>query len=764
MLIRRKNMKMIKRIFIALLIVALFASSFAAFAAEEETTVSLGYEKILEYFEEQSLVDYDFSSDVDYSAAFLANRPANRANQIIDALVEDASIPGGKYLSVSILDRSGRNAYTDNHAYFAWTSADAIDDFNVDMTVSGTKKADATQEQNLPKIIIAVGTNQFTDMSTAKTNARTIAAIDYRSGYFTYLKAGVDGATEFKTDYKIEAGEWYNVSLTYDVDNGVSITVYNCNDMSNSITVTDGYVPYAEVRDIRIGAHGDDNGTARGSVMKFADVKLLGGVYHREVSDMQADIEANVLEMYNLFNSEDVSIEQKIEYCEIVKKVKEYGFTTADASVQKALDELGTGAFGLYNSKIEIFVNTVDTLATYAEKKAYADETLVFVNALKEIDLNGASDEVVAATAKNLADFEAASRKLANLEEQSIKFVTVINSVLDHNLDDYAVVKADLELLEGCEPDLTYEGVADAYRHYTKLVDAENTIRTSAELFIEAVNVANDTTLDFNSRAVAYSRAEDNYFDNVTYPGVAEAVATFTDVLLPYMQLEISNAENFIKYVNKADYAIYISAKQENLDIAKTYMDICQPGFAGVAEAKLLYVEVENFIAEQRANAKAYIDAVNALDSLTGSALTNGIKTAESLQAAGNVLGVDGVTEANIKLNQLIASIELRDRYCIHFINLVNSLDKATDAANTFAILADAKEAEVKADKSYAGVSEASVKLEKAIADFNAQVNAINAEFEKANNVAANTCGVGANESTVSGHVIALVKKFFDEE
>jgi hypothetical protein len=193
-------------------------------------------------------------------------------------------------------------------------------------------------------------------------------------------------------------------------------------------------------------------------------------------------------------------------------------------------------------------------------------------------------------------------------------------------------------------------------------------------------------------------------------------------------------------------------------------MDICQPEFEGVAEAKVLYEQVQLYINQKLADATAYINAVNALDSLSGSALTAAIKNAESLQEAGNVLGVDGVTEANIKLNQIIASIELREKYCVYFLNLVAALDKADDATETFEILADAREAEAMADKSYAGVADASAKLAKAIADFNAQVEAINAEFEKANDVAANTCGVGGNAKTVSAHVVALVKKFFDEE
>jgi hypothetical protein len=755
-------MKMTKRIFIALLIVALTVSSIAVFASAEETTLA-DYVNVLEYFEEQSLIDFDFGGeDVDYSATLKFNRPSGRANQFVEELVADASSPAGKYLSVAVKERSGRTAYGDNHVYFTWTSDEAIDDFNIDMTVSGAKyNSGSENDENLPKIVIVVNDTAFADMNkqNLEKTGTTIASIDYRGGYFTYLKAN----GEFKTDYKIEEGQWYNVSLTYDVDNGVSITVYNCADPANAITVTDGYVPFESVKDVRVGAHGDDNGSARGSTIKFADVRVLGGVYHRESSNMQADVEAKVIGMYDLFNAEDATIEDKIAVCTVAEKLVFYGFTSENAQVNEALAVLGKGAVGLYNNKIEEFVATVDTLDTFDAKKAYLEEVIYYAESLASMDLSNADAETVATTEKNLSDFESVHNRILASEADSAQFLALVESVREHSLTDYNVIKADLALFEGCEPDLTYEGVAEAYKHYNKIVRAESDIRLSSEEFIAAVNVANDTTLDFNTRAVAYSSIE-GVLENDTYPGVAEANAIYVEVLVPFMHLEISNAENFVKYVKKADYALYISAKQENLDIAKTYMDICQPEFEGVAEAKVLYEQVQLYINQKLADATAYINAVNALDSLTGSALTAAIKNAESLQEAGNVLGVDGVTEANIKLNQIIASIELREKYCVYFLNLVAALDKADDATETFEILADAREAEAMADKSYAGVADASAKLAKAIADFNAQVEAINAEFEKANDVAANTCGVGGNAKTVSAHVVALVKKFFDEE
>lgn len=756
-------MKMTRRIFIALLILAVSVSSFAVFASADEAELGVqDFVNVLEYYEEQSLVDVDFGNDgVEYSSVFLTN--SARAAQYVQSIVADATAPNGKYFSVAVKERSGRSAYTDSHSYFGWTSDVAIDDFNIDMTVSGDKYNSSASEndENLPRIIIVVNDTAFAPMAQANLpkSGTTLAAVDYRGGFFTYLKNGI----EQKTDYAIEEGAWYNLSLTYDADAGVTITITNCQDAEKTLTVTDCDAPFQSIKDVRVGAHGDDNGSARGSLVKYADVRILGGVYHRELANMQADIEAKVLGMYEFFQNDDVSIEDKITVCEVVKSLNNYGFTTTNSDVQAALDALGVGVVGLYNTKLEEFAAKLETLQTFDEKKAYVELTASYAKALSELDFTGVSAELVAKSEKNIADFEVLKNKFLASENDSIKFLELVASVAGHDLNDYAVLKADLALFEGCEPDLTYEGVEEAYKQYTKLVVAEQTIRTSADAFIEAVNAANNDSLDFNARAEAFKTITGIYFDNETYPGVTEAIAGY-NAIREYMDLEIANAENFVKYVNKADYALYISAKQENLDIAKTYMDICQPDFAGVAEAKVLYAEVQAFIELQIANANAYINAVNALDSLSGTALLNGIKEAQSLQEAGNVLGVEGVTEANIKLDQMIASIELVERYCIHFVNLVASIDKAASSEELYELLADAKEAEKDADKSYAGVADASAKLSKAIADFNAQVESINKEFEKANAVAANSCGLGENGTAVSGHVIALVKKFFDED
>ena len=96
-------------------------------------------------------------------------------------------------------------------------------------------------------------------------------------------------------------------------------------------------------------------------------------------------------------------------------------------------------------------------------------------------------------------------------------------------------------------------------------------------------------------------------------------------------------------------------------------------------------------------------------------------------------------------------------------MSLVDSISSANSTADLYRILVSCKKAEKDADPAYASVAEASEKLAKAVNDYNGQAALANAEFKKANEVAANTCGIGKGVNPVADHVIALIKKFFED-
>ena len=291
-------MKMMKRIFVAVLIVSIMMSIFAlSVSAADDKDAS--YEYILEHFEEPTLFYYDFTGeDVDCSSSMLIKRPKS----LTQAYVTDETAPGGKYLSFEIASATNKlNAYADNHVYFSGSGENALDDFMIDMTLSGSKGS-SDKEQTLPRIIVAIGSEAYTDAAIGSTQGTTILAIDYRNGYFSYLKRnlaqdGTVSGVETNTSFVIEENAWYNVSLSVK-DGSASIKIVNVDDPEKSITVADVFLPVNEIRDVRVGCHGTDSGSARGSVMKFANVFGLAGTYKRVPSNKQADVEAALIKMF----------------------------------------------------------------------------------------------------------------------------------------------------------------------------------------------------------------------------------------------------------------------------------------------------------------------------------------------------------------------------------------------------------------------------------------------------------------------------------
>lgn len=757
-------MKMTKRIFIAFLIVAvtLSACAFSVFADEKEAS---GYGYVLEYYEEPIVFDYDFTNaGVNYSSSLLASKP----EMVTSAFVDDENVPGGKYLSVKIA--SSDNFWDDidavNNVYFNWNSDDSLDDFVINFTASGAK-GDG-DESKLPKIILSVADATCTDAFAGSSVGVTVAALDYRAGCFSYLKKVVNADDSVEgimtnTSYAVEAGKWYDVSVAYDGEN-VTVTVTDLSDSQNVLAVTDAYVPYEEVRNVRIGAHSIDGASARGSEMRFSRICAVGGNYNRVPSNRQTDIENIVLAMYADFSSEETGVEDKGDIAAIAKKLVGYGFTSENEDVAAAIDVLLGGVAPYCNEKLAYCIDTFNSLSTYYDKRDLVDETLLYVDYVEGMDLSDLGEEMLAELLGNVDEVKALDVFLDLVEESTLNLIGQVGSNTTIDYDDYVAVKLRYDELyeNGRYADPTYEGATDAYLFYAKVSEAESDIRTKAELFIENVAVANDGSLGFDVRAKAFLVCKNSFYSNDTYPGLSSAVSVYNSIY-HYINTQIEEAENFIKYVNKADYADYLSAKQENLDEAQKYIS-CNPDYEGVAEAKLLYAEVDEYIKTQKQNAKLYVDAVNALSSLSGDALTQAINTALALQEAGNVLGAEGVTEANIKLNQLVSSIELAAKYNAHFIGLVDSISTTTSSAELYKLFAEAKVAELDADKSYEDVAAASQKLTDAIADYNAKVAAANADFAKANETAANTCGMGKNFISVADRVIALIKKFFDEE
>ena len=769
-------MKMSKRIFIALLIVSVFVSAFAfsAFAADGD---ELDYGYLLEYYEEPILFDYDFSKD-DVTYSLFTNE--DDKSRITSSFVEDAIAPGGKYLSVKIPASQGffEDVLAKNNVYFNWNAGEAIDDFVLEMTVSG-QRGDGDEKQ-LPKIILSVADQTCEDSDLASSVGITVVALDFRSGCFSYNKKtpstdGTNHGVFTNTEFAVSEGCWYNVYLTYDSESHTgTVTVTDLTNPANEYTVSDLFIPYDEIENVRVGAHGIDGATARDSVMNFASIRALGGKNDRNPADCQTVVEAGILDMYEDFMSDDLDFADREYLSDVAIKLLGYGFTTENEEVQVAFTELTRGTAPYCNKKLVAYAESYVALFDYYERRDLIDEALVYVAYVGTIDAADIPADIVDELAANVALIDSYDLALDTAKESSIALIQAVgnSSIANVDLDNYQVVLNYYNRLHeyGKYADSTYEGASSAYNFYHDIRDAKEYIEVNGERFKDNVAIFSDLTKDFNTRAEAFLVCKNNYFDNTSYSGIADALAIYNNHY-DTINTAIETAENFIKYVEQADYADYVPMKVDNLTEAEKYLGcLTDDPYKGVTDAKALYDRVKAEVVEKVSAAEAYVAAVNALDSLTGDALTAAIQEALRLQKTGNVLGVDGVADANIKLDKLVSSIELAPKQREYFIGLVNSLDTVTSAEERFAIINEAKSVEASAIATIAtapeyasAINTASEKLAAAIASYNAEITAVNSAFAVANSVAANTCGVGKNVTPVADQVIALIKKFFED-
>ena len=755
-------MKMAKRIFIALLILSVIVSlvAFAVSANENDTN----YDYLFEYYEEPILFDYTFNGDV------LPTLLTNSKDGITATYVDDENAPGGRYLSIAVPPSNSfwEDATAKNNVYLNKNVDDAVDEFIVNMTVSGAQGTGANPQ--LPKIIISLADAPCDNSDVGATHGTTVVALDYRSGCFSYLKCtyDVDGnayGVFTNTTFAITEGNWYNVSLVCDAsENSATVTVTNLADANDVYTANDVYIPYTAVSNIRVGAHGTDGASARNSVMNFASLYAFGGKYNRIPSALQADIEAILLEMYAEFTSDEVALETKEYIAGVAEKIHSYGFTTEDEVVKPAYEEMAAGIVAYCNAKLAYYADNYSKVPTYLEKRAFVDEDLTYV-----AYTNNFTEEEKAIVAENVNRVNDLDYLLYQVKLDSENLVVAVGKNMSIDYNDYAAVTARLKQIgEFDNADPTYEGTREAFIFYSTLRDAKAKIEGNGDLFIENANKLKPAN-DFNTRAEAFQicKSHYDYFKaNSSYKGITSALELY-EFYYDSLNTQITAVKDFITYVNRADYADYISAKQENLDAATECMYILNADsrtYNGYDAAYELYQAVKVEIEEMVENAKLYVAAVNALKTLTGDALTEGIERALELQKTGNVLGAEGVSDANIELDKIVSKIELSVKYRDYFVGLVNAIEKANTTEELYKALKAAKKAEKDADPEYQSVKDASLKLAAAINDYNTKAATANTAFAKANEVAANTCGIGKDVTPVADRVIAVIKKFFDEE
>lgn len=616
-----------------------------------------------------------------------------------------------------------------------------------------------TVSAQAPTVVVAIAENGGA--------GAPLITFDFSKGAVSYYDGADDKYIEGLT---ISEDSWYGIEVV-------------CDSTQYKFKLTDGETIYEysavnspaySIAAVNIGARYVDD--ARGATVKLDDIFVQAGIDDRNTGvDLYAATNNGLLILDTLLRDETVSVETKNDVIAVFDTLDTtYADKLAlDADGEAYMASVRSAMLDFFAAQLKAATDAIDTSAAYTVRLALIENNAMYadrITALLEVIEN-------ADCAALLALYNGEKAALESTAAISDSFVSYINDALVNesevfSSDDYEILKSFVEITEENYADAdgnpiydaTYPPIKDALSSYNVVSNKYYNSLAKAEEFCANVALAKlaeeDLALgengvltddEFRAGLVAYAAASKSTFRNASYPGMPEAIADL-DALVSIAGISVV-AERFMNYVATAEQAIYIFMKEEWLDLAAADYDITDSRYAGVAEAKALYNELRQQIADMKAAADAYIAAVAAIEGKDGAELIAAVETALALKDAGNVQGYEGVTEANIALDNAYRSYQLEQAYAQKFITLTAMIKDAKTLEERFAAIGAATEAQGFALDEIAGVSAAKADLVAATSLYNAEIAAINS----ASVSVASNAGIFASAATTLSEIIKLV-------
>ena len=221
--------------------------------------------------------------------------------------------------------------------------------------------------------------------------------------------------------------------------------------------------------------------------------------------------------------------------------------------------------------------------------------------------------------------------------------------------------------------------------------------------------------------------------DPETYPALYDAIEIYKP-FKAYVEARIAESNNFVATVKSAEASSYYVTVKAQVEEAALYLDNnvekSLENIEGVAEAIELYATLKAKVATDYENAMNYIAAVSAINmNANYTALKQSLNKALALQSKGAITGIDGIREANTKLEAAIAKINEIEAYSNTLITAVDALYDAETLAERRALIFTALSVVDNAEPLISGVLDAIEVLEEEIELYNEDVAAMNALF-----------------------------------
>lgn len=812
-------MKLAKKVFIGLLVVALL-TSLVAFGISADASEP-GYDDILKYYDPATSTVY---FDEDFEGATFEGEIFNGADDKLASRVEvsgdddkyidmisgpitNSAALGDMLFVVNPTDAEGNavklgtfvfdTAIKADHAtraHLVCADACGFDRSYNDVTGLPSVCPDCGAELHSnasrpPVVRIFVGEQAHAEGSIAGT---ALLLFDFENE----VVLRYDGASYTEIDFEIKEGNWYNVHIVYE-RNVFALTITDAANTKKTLTVEDMITPIHSVGSLKIGYSSTASVDGRDSIVSVDDVYLQSGNDYRQTTpeELEELTRAALTKLKDMLYDGAVDIATKYKVVAVYDTLVDvYGYTSLDAEVVATIEAIEAQILDVYAATLEEAVAGINTALSYNERLAYVERYAECAERIRSYVAADATIEIAA----TLAEYDAEVADIASEKQNSEQFIAFVQQWMDAMYDFYSEDYTVLEQFYSAAKaefydeesgtyayNSTYPGIATAFNNHVLVRTKFERMQTLSRAFVDAVTALKAAAGEYDAakaaydavdpadadalalaaaalseaqaaRLAAYADSKANAYDNITCPGVTDAIAYYE------AQTELATigekAEEFLAVMRQAVAAINLDAKEAFLDAAELLLSNVVVEYPGVEDAKIQYSALRQSIVDSRQAAADYIAAVNALEGLTGDALVEAVENALLLKKTGNILEIAGVVDANITLDNIYSSLLYADAAANKFITLVASIDANATLAERYAAIKAADEARDVPNPALPGVSEAASTLDSMIAAYDADIEAINASFAGAVKVGADFVGAPVTLPSIGAMVISFIK------
>lgn len=553
-------------------------------------------------------------------------------------------------------------------------------------------------------------------------------------------------------DAALETGKWYDVVISANA--AKDVYYFNVSDLEGNVVAASGDLSFA-------GAEAIWGFTCYGRCFKMPpnmqakakcyidDMEIYEGSFVRYPSLKDEVTTTHLQDLDALYNAPTTDYETKYDIVTVLDYLynEAAGFTVGSVvpNAQKYINETYAQAF-------KNAVDKIDTTSGYYNRLAYLD-TLAFYDAKlpDAASLNGSvgiTADLEAAIVAGRAAFAQERATLETIKAQSDAFIALMSGYDAANKDYTYVTALFTEATDSkyASRDITYEGVEAAEAIFADIKFKAERMVADVNAFVTAVDKMEAATT-FGPLFLAYVEANASYtkygtdavinpdLDNSTKENLGTKIAFYESKVDEILATAFICDEfnRIIKEATISSYYTTLVGELEEAAVVRAQFGEYEMDYPGIAESVATYEAFVAAVAETKSAVEAYINAVNAIATKTTFADKKAAITAAiALKAEGDVLGMEGVVEANIALTAAEAEINFLEGNSTTLISLVEQIKAATTLSEKRELIQLANAAAENAEDTYTGVSAAKADLATAIAAFEADVAAANAALDSA--------------------------------